>query len=1087
MNFSKPKPKFIPPIRTAASYLKTISESSMGTKYDLSPIFEQKQFKLNLERTGSTIINSSPPETKRELLKTSIGSRQKSSKKVSRDISHLQDLRYSKTEPDLQGPSSGILPTEIEKLKKYVQVAQEPKIKTQRSQVCFRNSCIGNINDRVKAGNVYKTFEDFSVPGEFGGPTGQYEIASLRDWFRFMKENNLSRIIEEVKEGKKQTKMLEPYKVGEFEVILKAAIKEFVKQLNSLNSDRGELLLDILHYLNLFWVARLEQAEVAYKENRKGDKMKIEELSKKINESHSEYNEKIRILKHELGVVRSENLLKVMEISNLQEGIKKLKAERIYRTKLELQRYNNMIKQFSEFRSSTLTVPEDPNNIKIAKALQKKKESLTSNIISKIHLLHSNTSIMSSRLTENHLIEHAMLSIDFEEIFVDKSLQVDYSDFCVTRTMQVEVPVNSVGVDTEEFMDVMVEEVVNRKKSEEVTSAELYSIFFTSENGEKVLLLSKHIKEPDDHEEINMLKEKGEDYKSIKTIFKSKYVLTESTQTEEKIFAEILRMDEEEFLDWIIKDRKDHLHNIQRQILNSKTELKKVNKFMSNHRNVLCQSFNIEEGLDISLNSEESFNVSVDDDLEYLRNSGIIGPEVDIPSWRDGYTFGFESRKSRGLTPRHSRKQDESVDTSNIKSNDQIQLKPRHKKNPSDELKRKKSTKIQEFRFQNKDYKNIGSKHIPKPKFLENFLTESRTNQSKRALISKKMVLKTISNIYSAAIAKDCGTDLQALHIFVYEEFYSRYGQLRVVNKKITDLMSAVLVYMDERRITTFAKLFGISVKVDIPSYSRPKEAFKFFIEFNRLLETSHFGISVGDIKGKTFIPLIRAIECSRELLSKYFESNKVNNTLNIIEKKSIADPNKINKKLVEQEILLEILLDIYHEYNSQIESSLSSLLDPFRFLDNPNKLHKFDFHMILRYFYPEKFTSTYTNSPLDFCEQHFNHSKNKFLISLNKILTFCLQTKILTSDEIKIKLKDLNNDDNKLHLGGFEGEVMKYKLDLDLVLRNKEKFQFDMSFITNWERKIVRLIENPERIQDSFKVLWKIMATEVKRLISEC
>ena len=1095
MNVSKPsKPKFIPPIRTAVSYLSTIAQSQ-SSKFEKTPIIEGKLPKPNAEHTCSTIINHSLPDSHNSSLRNSLTMRQKTSSKVTRDISHLKDLKDLKscrTEPDSLMDLNSVLPTEIDKLKLFLNLATQPRLKSQRSQVCFRNSCIGNFVDGSPNPSVFKSFDELSSVYEIGAPTGQIEILSLKEWFRHMKEAHLSKLIEESPLSKKPLKVKDPSRLDDYELILKCGLKEFIRQLNSLNMDRGQLLLDLVHHMTLYWTGKLELAESRYQQKCSEDQEKIENLNCEIIEKTSLFHEKEVVLNHEISLIRSENLLKQMEIQNLQESIKKLKAERIYRTKIELQRYNYIIQQFNEFRQSTLTNPEDPNHIKIAKALQKKKESLTSVILSKIQLLHSNSMLLSSRLTQEQLIQHAMLSINTQEIFVEKITQTNFHDFCITRTTQANIPTADVALDTDELLDVIIED--EGKFADPGTT---FNIFITNENDEKHLAFSKKVTEFSDSSgfqsplnssrcrmsDVSRIEIEGSERKNVKSLFRSRYTYTAETQTDENVFLQMVKQDEDEFMDWIMKDRKEHLMNIQKQIFSRKTELSKVNKFFVKHKN-MCQSFNFEDPLELSFNSDESFDLSVDADLEVLRNSGIISKDVDLNSWREGYNFGFES-KFKALSPK-SAKPEESFD---IELNDSKSCETnifKTKSRKPEELKRKKNTKFQEFRFQNKELKHSSQKHFSKPRFLENFLADSKIFQSKKVLITKKMVLKTLTGIYTAAISKEID-DYGPLHMFVYEEFCSRYSQIRVVNKKINDLMSAVIAYKDERRITTFAKLFGISVKAGIPCYTRPREAFNFFVDLNKLLESSHFGIDVGIIKGRFFIPLIRAVECSKEVLNKYFDQMKVINVLNSIEKKSIPDPNKINKRLIETEVLQEMLLDVFNDYNINCEHFILDLLEPFRYFENHKKIHKFDFFMILRFFHVEKFTSLFGSNPLDYFEEITNHSKYKPIISVTKVINFCFRSRLLLPEDISYKLREIQHDSDEGRLStGFSQEVFKYKLDLTKILENREQFNLDLGLMSNWEHKILKFLENPEGIQNNLRVLWKILSAEVKRLNSE-
>ena len=254
-------------------------------------------------------------------------------------------------------------------------------------------------------------------------------------------------------------------------------------------------------------------------------------------------------------------------------------------------------------------------------------------------------------------------------------------------------------------------------------------------------------------------------------------------------------------------------------------------------------------------------------------------------------------------------------------------LKVKNKKsNPSADGQRR-GTKIQEFNFQHRDVsREKNTKNTLKVKYIDQFVEESSKNIMKQATMSRKMILKTISSIYSAALLKKNGGELECLSGFAYDEFCARYGQKSVVNKKLNDLMSSVLKYPDSRKTVNFAKLIGISEKIGLENYVKPKETFNFLINLMDLIQKSNLGIIVNldENLDYQFIPAIRAVECSKEILSPYLESGKIQNIITTIEKNSHPDPKKINKfGIIDQEFLQELLLAEYDIYNQNAINDL--------------------------------------------------------------------------------------------------------------------------------------------------------------------
>lgn len=290
MNKIKDKPKFVPPIKTAVSFVKSITESSINQKYELSPILENSP-KSHLERLPSLNIPNSPGLSKHSFNASLKLVRNKKSKS-SRDVSHLQDLvKYSKTEIDLTplNPNT-ILPTEIDKLKIYMQATSPSnrRLKSKHSHICLKTSCIENITESSK---TYQSvsIDDFSSI-DFGAPSGQNEILNLKEWFRYMKSSILDKIIEN-KFGL-GFNVVDPQGFPEFELVVMAGFKEFMRQLHVLNLDRWELLSDLLQSLNLYWKAKFDYLEKVVLADSEKDKQRIEKLTCELQDKMISLKEK---------------------------------------------------------------------------------------------------------------------------------------------------------------------------------------------------------------------------------------------------------------------------------------------------------------------------------------------------------------------------------------------------------------------------------------------------------------------------------------------------------------------------------------------------------------------------------------------------------------------------------------------------------------------------------------------------------------------------------------------------------------------------------------------------------------------------
>ena len=141
------------------------------------------------------------------------------------------------------------------------------------------------------------------------------------------------------------------------------------------------------------------------------------------------------------------------EIEKLKESIKRFKAERIYRNKKELERYNKIMKKFKKFRELTITKPEDPWNIQIATALQRKREHLAEVILSKLKAFARTYNYNPSRLTEEYIIESQMLTTTIESIFKEVEVQVDGEHFRKNVAINATPEMQDAEIETEQIFN----------------------------------------------------------------------------------------------------------------------------------------------------------------------------------------------------------------------------------------------------------------------------------------------------------------------------------------------------------------------------------------------------------------------------------------------------------------------------------------------------------------------------------------------------------------------------------------------------------------------------------------------------------
>lgn len=236
------KPKFIPPISTAASYLKSISKSPDSLRYTKKRISVLKEFipdfpkDINIQiRPANTKLNQSPKLSK-----------------YTRDISHLKDnIEHSSSVKSLSPPFP-ILPTSVDHLKVLLD-AQECHSRTSSrgGHLCHKEKCLEDFLDRSSDQidlKIVKNSEDsLKYNWQSGSTTGKQDVSNLREWFLYMKEKYLKNVTEECEELDEWKK-----KIDNFEAVIRAGVKEVTRQICLHSQERGEVLNELFEHFEGF-------------------------------------------------------------------------------------------------------------------------------------------------------------------------------------------------------------------------------------------------------------------------------------------------------------------------------------------------------------------------------------------------------------------------------------------------------------------------------------------------------------------------------------------------------------------------------------------------------------------------------------------------------------------------------------------------------------------------------------------------------------------------------------------------------------------------------------------------------------------
>lgn len=294
-----PKPKFIPPIKTAASFLRTISDTSDLQRMMFTTTTVRDSPLSLVQRTGSTIIKTSYSSNSLHNAMKLV--QEQNTPRQTRDISHLQDvLRYSISEPENNLKSIHILPTNIEQLKTYMsaRLDLESRAGSKNSHICSKERCLESFVENNLAFSDWKIF-DYNPrhKTDLGSPTGVHDIINLKGWYKIMKTNYLSKILQNSKLNEANKKSMDNESLEIFELIIKSGLKECMRQISVQSYERGELLLELFQHLNLYWKWKLEILESNHRARYKQTKAELQNVSQSFAAQKADFKEKEKTVK----------------------------------------------------------------------------------------------------------------------------------------------------------------------------------------------------------------------------------------------------------------------------------------------------------------------------------------------------------------------------------------------------------------------------------------------------------------------------------------------------------------------------------------------------------------------------------------------------------------------------------------------------------------------------------------------------------------------------------------------------------------------------------------------------------------------
>jgi hypothetical protein len=326
-------------------------------------------------------------------------------------------------------------------------------------------------------------------------------------------------------------------------------------------------------------------------------------------------------------------------------------------------------------------------------------------------------------------------------------------------------------------------------------------------------------------------------------------------------------------------------------------------------------------------------------------------------SWKTGFCLGFEQGRKEGFRDaeilgieegnfrKASRKEEDVQDETRTVESNRNSLR-------SSILKRKVNevTKIIQFQFNRPE--NTKKQH-PVHMLITKLLI-SGVGFLKKCSLSRKMVNKVISSVLINSMAKQRSGDVvDSLVEQLYDDFYQKYGLKAVCEKRFIELLSSLFAYSGFRRISVFIRFIGFGGKLGLKNYSN--RTFKFYLNALSFMISSKIGVIIAfdDISDKQMFPTQRAIECLKEKIEPLMEKSKFSEILNELLTSSEVDNKGINPLgLIELELVLQMISDVYQDFQLQVEEGVSILFETFQL----QEVFSSDFLMFLRWIHREKF-----------------------------------------------------------------------------------------------------------------------------------
>jgi len=323
----------------------------------------------------------------------------------------------------------------------------------------------------------------------------------------------------------------------------------------------------------------------------------------------------------------------------------------------------------------------------------------------------------------------------------------------------------------------------------------------------------------------------------------------------------------------------------------------------------------------------------------------------------------------------------------------------------------KAPTKFAEFSFRHTDLGRIWRKRQhPAPRLLAHFLRKSPESLTKSAVMSRKMLLKFCSQVYSSAVQKVReGVDFLLIEL-AYDEIDKKFVLKKVVEKKLLEVIASALNAVELRRAAMFARLLGVGERAGLPSCS--KQSVWMYLTAYEFMLTSKVGIMVGidETAEVQLFPLSRGIECLKDRLAAFGSLSELSALQMTLERQCKVDYKRVNKSgLVELELVLEVLLQEYDLYQQQVQDNLQFLLEILAYSDNQMTVTATQVALMVRHISPGKLHMVLSEeggeaftSAIEAAGSRAEEGENEVFISADRLYELSIEWGLFTNADME-------------------------------------------------------------------------------------